>query len=115
MTPQASEQLLADVDAYCQELRPTEELCYLDDRFNDQTIELAKKYKLLGMPIPVEYGGRGANSLTYARAICDQTVAKEPASAPFSRVRPRSGNIRSCVMAMPINIVATSLPRRAAT
>jgi alkylation response protein AidB-like acyl-CoA dehydrogenase len=62
-------QLLADVDAYCQELRPTEELCYLEHRYNDQTVELAKKYNLLGMPIPREYGGRGADAVTYARAL----------------------------------------------
>lgn len=69
MNAESRRQLLADVDAYCQELRPTEELCYLEHRFNDQTIELAKKYKLLGMPVPVEYGGRGADALTYARAL----------------------------------------------
>jgi alkylation response protein AidB-like acyl-CoA dehydrogenase len=69
MKTDASEQLLADVEAYCQELRPIEELCYLEHRYNDQTVELAKKYNLLGMPVPVKYGGRGADSLTYARAL----------------------------------------------
>ena len=28
-------QLLADVDAFCEALRPHEELCYLEHRFND--------------------------------------------------------------------------------
>ena len=69
MTVDTREQILADVEAYCQELRPSEELCYVEHRFNDQTIELAKKHNLLGMPVPVEYGGRGADSLTYARAL----------------------------------------------
>lgn len=64
-----SQKLLADVDAYCQELRPIEELCYLEHRYNEQTVELGKKYNLLGMPVPVEYGGRGADALTYARAL----------------------------------------------
>ena len=68
MTTETREELLADVDHYCQELRPSEELCYVEHRFNDQTIELAKKYNLLGMPVPVEYGGRGADAVTYARS-----------------------------------------------
>jgi alkylation response protein AidB-like acyl-CoA dehydrogenase len=61
--------LLADVDAYCRELRPSEELCYLEHRYNEQTIELAKKHNLLGMPLPVEYGGRGAPATLYALAL----------------------------------------------
>jgi alkylation response protein AidB-like acyl-CoA dehydrogenase len=69
MNRQESEQLLADVDAYCQELRPSEELCYLDHRYNDQTIALAKRFKLLGMPVPTQYGGRGADALTYSHAL----------------------------------------------
>jgi alkylation response protein AidB-like acyl-CoA dehydrogenase len=69
VTTNTCQKLLADVDAYCEELRPCEELCYLEHRFNDQTIELAKKYNLLGMPVPVQYGGRGADSVTYARAL----------------------------------------------
>jgi alkylation response protein AidB-like acyl-CoA dehydrogenase len=67
--PQDAEKLLADVDAFCQELRPREELCYVEHRQNDAIAELAKKYDLLGMPIPVELGGRGADAVTYARAL----------------------------------------------
>ncbi len=63
------EQLLADVDAYCQELRPIEELCYVEHRYNEQTVALAKKHNLLGMPVPVNYGGRGADAIGYARAL----------------------------------------------
>jgi alkylation response protein AidB-like acyl-CoA dehydrogenase len=64
-----SQQILADVDAYCTELRPIEELCYLEHRYNEATVTLAKKYGLLGIPIPKELGGRGADALTYARAL----------------------------------------------
>ncbi len=69
MTSNASETILADVEAYCQELRPLEELCYLEHRYNEATVSLAKKYHLLGIPVPIEYGGRGADALTYARAL----------------------------------------------
>jgi alkylation response protein AidB-like acyl-CoA dehydrogenase len=61
--------LLADVEAFCQELRPHEELCYLEHRFNDQIVPLARKHNILGMPVPPEYGGRGADTVTYARAL----------------------------------------------
>src|SRR5947209_2774293 len=61
--------LLNDVEAYCQEIRPVEELCYVEHRFNDQVIPLAKKHNLLAMPVPVQYGGRGADTVTYARAL----------------------------------------------
>jgi alkylation response protein AidB-like acyl-CoA dehydrogenase len=61
--------LLSDVDAFCQELRPLEELCYLEHRENGEIRELAKKYNLLGMPVPKQYGGRGIDSVTYARAL----------------------------------------------
>lgn len=62
-------QLLADVDAFCNALRPHEELCYLEHRFNDQLLPLAKQYNVLGLPVPKQYGGRGADAVTYARAL----------------------------------------------
>jgi alkylation response protein AidB-like acyl-CoA dehydrogenase len=61
--------LLADVDSFCQELREHEELCYVEHRFNHHLIPLAQKYNLLGMPVPDEYGGRGADAVTYAKAL----------------------------------------------
>src|SRR5208283_965186 len=61
--------LLSDVEAYCQELRDIEELCYVEHRFNDQVIPLARKHNILGLPVPVEHGGRGADTVTYARAL----------------------------------------------
>jgi alkylation response protein AidB-like acyl-CoA dehydrogenase len=64
-----ADELLDDVEAFCRELRPIEELCYLEHRFNDQTVPLARKYGLLGIPLPTEYGGRGADALSYTRAL----------------------------------------------
>jgi alkylation response protein AidB-like acyl-CoA dehydrogenase len=69
MTPQEQQQLLADVEAFCQEIRPFEELCYVEHKFNDQVLPLGRKYNLLGIPLPLQYGGRGADTLTYVRAI----------------------------------------------
>jgi alkylation response protein AidB-like acyl-CoA dehydrogenase len=69
MKTDAAAQILADVEAYCQELRPIEELCYVEHRYNEQTVTLAKKHNILGIPIPVELGGRGADALTYARSL----------------------------------------------
>ena len=69
MTPSDQNKLLDDVEAFCQEVRPAEELCYVEYRFNDQVLPLARKYGLLGMPVPTRYGGRGADTVTYARAL----------------------------------------------
>jgi alkylation response protein AidB-like acyl-CoA dehydrogenase len=63
------EKLVQDVEAFCQEIRPIEELCYVEHRFNDQVLPLAKKHNILGMPVPKEYGGRGADAVTYALAL----------------------------------------------
>src|SRR5947209_7220985 len=69
MNPADQQRLLADVEAFCEEIRPVEELCYVEHRFNDQLIPLAKKHKILAMPVPVGYGGRGADAVSYARAL----------------------------------------------
>jgi len=69
MEAEQKDQLLADVEAYCEELRPIEELCYLEHRRNEQTVQLARKYKLLSMPLPSRYGGRGADASTYFAAL----------------------------------------------
>src|SRR5205085_8110321 len=69
MSTAESARLLADVEAFCQEIRPIEELCYVEYRFNEEVLPLARKYNLLGMPVPVEYGGRGADTVTYAEAL----------------------------------------------
>jgi alkylation response protein AidB-like acyl-CoA dehydrogenase len=69
MNPAEQKRLLHDVNVFCEELRPIEELCYVEHRYNDQVIPLAGKYKLLAMPVPTELGGRGADTVTYARAL----------------------------------------------
>jgi alkylation response protein AidB-like acyl-CoA dehydrogenase len=69
MTPSESRKLLDDVEAFCQEVRPVEELCYAEHRFNDQVVPLAKKHNILGMIIPPALGGRGADTVTYALAL----------------------------------------------
>jgi alkylation response protein AidB-like acyl-CoA dehydrogenase len=63
------EQLLQDVEAFCRLLRPIEDQCYLARRFNDQIVPLAREHGLLGLTVPVVYGGRGADMVTYARAL----------------------------------------------
>ncbi len=69
MTPAEAKQLLDDVEAFCQEIRPTEELCYAERKPNKEVKPLGLKYNILGMPVPKEYGGRGADTVTYARAL----------------------------------------------
>ena len=69
MNPADQRQLLLDVEAFGEEIRPIEELCYVEHRFNDQVIPLGRKYNLLAMPVPPAYGGRGADTVTYARAL----------------------------------------------
>src|SRR5262245_35657583 len=63
------EKLLSDVNAFCEEVRPAEELCYLEHRFNDQAIVLARKYNLLGISIEKQYGGRAADATAYAQVM----------------------------------------------
>src|SRR5438876_12183845 len=63
------DRLLRDVEAFCRVLRPIEEQCYLERRFNDRIVPLAREHGLLGMPVPVVHGGRGADTVTYARAL----------------------------------------------
>ncbi len=69
MSPAEAQRLLADVEAFCEEIRPIEELCYVEHRFNDRVLPLGARYGLLAMPVPAEYGGRGADTVTYARAL----------------------------------------------
>jgi alkylation response protein AidB-like acyl-CoA dehydrogenase len=63
------DRLLQDVEVFCRALRPIEERCYLERRFNDRLVPLAREHGLLGMPVPVDHGGRGADMVTYARAL----------------------------------------------
>jgi alkylation response protein AidB-like acyl-CoA dehydrogenase len=61
--------LAADVEAFCQEVRPHEEVSYAQREFNKEVVPLAKKYNLLGMNLDPQYGGRGADSLNYFKAL----------------------------------------------
>ena len=69
MEREKQEKLLADVEAFCREIRPIEELCYLEHRFNDEAIPLAVRHDILGMPVPQQYGGREADPVTYVKAL----------------------------------------------
>jgi alkylation response protein AidB-like acyl-CoA dehydrogenase len=61
--------LAADVEAFSQEVRPEEELAYAERRYNEHVVPLAKKYNLLGMNVRHEYGGRGADPVSYFKAL----------------------------------------------
>ncbi|MGE3808835.1 MAG: acyl-CoA dehydrogenase family protein, partial [Gemmataceae bacterium] len=69
MTPAERDKVLADVNAFCEELRPVEELCYVEHRFNDELVPTGKKHNILGLMVPRELGGRGCDTVTYARAL----------------------------------------------
>lgn len=69
MATSETDRLAADVEAFCTELRPVEELHYVEHKFNEQIVPLAHKYDLLGMNVSRAYGGRGADSTSYFRAL----------------------------------------------
>ena len=69
MDSDSRKRLIDDVEAFCREVRPVEDLCYLEHRFNDQAIELARKHDILGLNVPVSYGGRGADLRTYVDVL----------------------------------------------
>jgi alkylation response protein AidB-like acyl-CoA dehydrogenase len=61
--------LLEQVDRVCRQIRPIEEKCYLEHRFNDQVRPMFAGAHLLGLPISRMYGdGQGADMVTYALA-----------------------------------------------
>jgi alkylation response protein AidB-like acyl-CoA dehydrogenase len=72
--------LIADVEAYCEELRPIEEIKYLEREFNPAIASLAKKHGICGIPVPKKYGGRGCSPASTARAR-----ARGPSSAASRR------------------------------
>ena len=62
--------LLTVVDEACRKIRPIEDRCYLDRKFDDHVRPIFRDAHLLGLPISREYGeGQGADSLTYSLAI----------------------------------------------
>lgn len=64
-----SESILKDVNDFCEKLRPIADICYLEHKFNDQLISLAKEFNILGLPVPREFDGRGADIFTYIKAF----------------------------------------------
>lgn len=64
-----TERILKDVNDFCEKLRPIEDVCYLEHKFNDQTIQLAKDFNILGLPVPQEFNGRGADNFGYIKAL----------------------------------------------
>ena len=67
--PFDSKKLAADVEAFCTDLRPAEELCYAERVFNKDLVPLAKKHDILGMNVDPAYGGRGADAVSYFTAL----------------------------------------------
>ena len=61
--------LAADVEAFCTALRPVEELCYAEHTFNAELPKLAKQHNLLGINVDPRYGGRGADTPSYLKAL----------------------------------------------
>jgi len=64
-----SKRILADVNDFCEKLRPIEDVCYLEHKYNEQTILLAKEFNILGLAVPKEFNGRGADNFTYIKAL----------------------------------------------
>ena len=51
------------------EVKPLAQEVDEEERFPVETIEKMAKYGMLGIPIPKEYGGQGADVLTYIMAV----------------------------------------------
>ncbi len=62
--------ILEQVDRVCRSIRPMEEKCYLEHRFNGGVRTAFAQAHMLGLPISKSYGdGQGADTVTYALAI----------------------------------------------
>src|SRR3989442_922918 len=62
--------VLDQVDRACKGIRPIEDKCYLQHRFNDRVGPAFGQAHLLGLPISKSFGdGQGADTVTYALAI----------------------------------------------
>jgi len=66
---ETSEGILKDVENFCVKLRPIADVCYLEHKFNDQIIPIAKEFGILGLPVPKEFGGREADIFTYIKSF----------------------------------------------
>lgn len=56
------------------EVKPLAQEIDEEERFPEETVEKLKKQGFLGIPLPKEYGGQGADSLAYA--MCVEELAK---------------------------------------
>jgi len=72
------ESFLKQVDNVCKILRPYEEECYLQEKFNDRIIPEFAKVGMLGCPISRRYGGLGYDTLTYMLAL--ERIGREGSS-----------------------------------
>ncbi|HKM78238.1 MAG TPA: acyl-CoA dehydrogenase family protein, partial [Candidatus Bathyarchaeia archaeon] len=63
------QQILERVDQACQELYLPEVEHYIAHKYNEETPRVLAKYELMGLTVPVTYGGLGADSLTWALAL----------------------------------------------
>ncbi len=61
--------ILERVDEACKELYLPEFEHYLAHKYNPETPQILKKYNLMGLTVSPEYGGVGADSLTWALAL----------------------------------------------
>ena len=62
-------QILSDVDAAAEEIRPVEVESYLKREVNLEVFTILRRHKLSGMPVSKKYGGRDANPLVSALAF----------------------------------------------
>ena len=61
--------ILERVDEACKELYLSEFEHYIAHKYNPDTPEMLKKYNLMGLTVSQDYGGVGADSLTWALAL----------------------------------------------
>ncbi len=61
--------ILERVDEACKELYLPEFEHYIAHKYNPETAQILKKFNLMGLTVSPEYGGVGADSLTWALAL----------------------------------------------
>ncbi|PZC51018.1 MAG: hypothetical protein DK304_000253 [Chloroflexi bacterium] len=64
-----NQDILEIVSQFCDTLRPLEDIFYLERKYNDQLIPLAKEFNILGLPVKSEYDGLGLSNVQYAQVI----------------------------------------------
>jgi len=61
--------ILERVDEACKELFMAEFENYIARKYNEETPKVLKKFGLMGLPISPDYGGAGADPVTWALAL----------------------------------------------